>query len=177
MRDRSLNIKGMRKWVLLTAMMFSVVVNAQIKSDRVDEFTGERIMVTERVRIIDGKWYTLTVALADKGGKDYLECNFWANRAFSLENGKTVLYLKFDDGTVGKAVCMDDEVARRSGVQIRERHAEFLCVPDSDLINKMSKNLVVKFRFTPTSGDLEYDVKERRARQLQEQAIAFLSKK
>lgn len=154
------------------------VLNAQIKTDKIDDFTGERYVVTERVRFVDGRMYTLTAELVRKDGKDYIGCNFWAHKPFTMNKGNK-LYLKFSDGTAMKAVCVEDVAPQNTGISIRERMAYFLCEPEDGMIEKMAESPVVRFRLETKLGDyeylrnIEYDVKKRRANQMIEQAVAF----
>ncbi len=164
------NIKKL--FFALFALLAVVASDAKLKVTE-DEFLGGDIVTTGRVRIVDGRWYTLTVELEHKSGRSYLVCNFWANRAFSISEGETVLYLKFDDGTIGKAVCVDDVQGAHSGISLRERHAEFVCMPDSGLVEKMASNAATRFRLTTSLGDIEYDIKGRRSKQLRKQAVEF----
>lgn len=170
----------MKKLLLtLLAIMAVSLAEAQIKTDRIDEFTGERTIVTERVRLLDIHAYTLTAELIRKGdGKDYIRCNFWANRPFTINKGDN-LFLKFADGTIMKAVCAENAAPKASGMG-GERRATFLCSPETGLIEKMAETQLTRFKLETSLGDyellgdIEYDIKARRARQMREQAVAFL---
>lgn len=167
----------MKKLLLtLLAIMAVSLAEAQIKTDKIDEFTGERTIVTERVRLVDGMRYTLTAELIRMGdGKDYIRCNLWAGQPFTINKGNN-LFLKFSDGTVMKAVCTENAASNVVG----ERRATFLCSPETGLIEKMAETQLTRFKLETSFGDyellgdIEYDIKKRRARQMQEQAVAFL---
>lgn len=166
----------MKKVILILAMMLPMVsIHAQIAVDKIDDFTGKRSIRTERVRIVDGRWYTLTLEFELSDGNTYLRANFWKNQAFQVEEGETKLFLKYDDGTVIETPCIESLSARHSGVGFRERHAEFYLQCTDEIIRKSASNRLVRFRFCLNTHDvIEYDVKSRRAKQFQEQAVSYL---
>lgn len=166
----------MRKVILILAMMlYAIMANSQLKINKIDSFTGEHEIRTERVRVVDGRWYTLVISIERMNGVSYFRCNFWANRRFDIIKGETILYFKCQNGYVGKSVCVNDEKDRESGVGLRERHAEFLCEVPLELIRNLSESQPAEFRLELSVGDaIEYPVTKKRGSNIQKQALAFM---
>lgn len=162
----------MKKVFLLMAMMLPMCINAQIKSDIIDEFLGVRKIVTERVTMVKGMLYTFTIELKRIDQKNYLGCILYMPKCYSMNDDKS-LYLKFEDGTLMEAKCNGYAIAEKG---LRGWYTDMLYDVNPEDIKKLSIGKVEKFRIYTSEGYVEYPVKEKKAIQLQEQAVALLER-
>ena len=166
----------MRKMLFMLALMLPMLTYAQVH-ERVDDFTGEKRAFTERVQLVRGMIYALSVEFEQESDSISLKCYLRAKRNFTLDEGESKLSLKMSDGSVMRFVCLEDERSSYQGNGIFKRNAEFNCSLSKDDIRKLSEVNATKFRLELHIGNIEhieYEISKRHSRQLKEQAIAFL---
>lgn len=166
----------MRKVILMMALVLPMLASAQVH-ENVDDFTGKKRAFTERVQMVRGMIYAFSVEFEQNADSISLKCYLRAKRNFTLDGGKSKLYLKMSDGSVMDFVCLEDERSAYQGNGIFKRNAEFNCSLTKDDVRKLSETNATKFRLELNIGNyehIEYDISKRHSRQLREQAAAFL---
>lgn len=110
----------------------------------------------------------------------FMNCLFKANVCYYV-NEKHSLYFKFEDGTIMQAKCMDSKVAERYPLPSFMGYGggwyiDMSYFLSADMLEKLSTNLVAKFRYETGEGSIEYDVEKKQAKVLQKQAVALMKR-
>ncbi len=166
----------MRHIFTLLLLCFYVQISAQINMNYVDEFTGDHIVSTDGVVLKKNLGSSFTLNLKHQQGEDFIGCTlYWNLNCYSIQGGKSLLYIKFTDGSIRKAVCCSDAIAGYSMLgSVTIWGTSMLYIPEEkEFIKDLTEKLIQKFRYETSLGYYEGEVKPKKAKQFRGQAQAF----
>ena len=155
-------------------ILCSVTIDAQINSDYVDEFTGDTIISTDGVALQRNFTTGFVLNLKHQQSKDFVGCTFSTTNSYFLSGGESLLYIKFTDGSIRKAVCLESKTADyliMGGVTIWS--TSMLYIPEDGMLEDLVNKEIAKFRYETSIGYFEHNVKIKTAKKFQKQAKAY----
>lgn len=172
----------MKKLLFIAMLLCSVIAFGQNKNDvftadYVDEFTGDTIIATKGVTLYLGFSDSFVLNLKHSNGINYIGCTTQLSECYNLYADKSLLYIKFTDGTIRKASCSKSKVADYKIImRVTLWSTSALYNPEEGFIEDLATKEIEKFRYETSIGNLEYNVKPKRAKEFKRQTRAFLSR-
>jgi hypothetical protein len=161
----------------LILMSFPIFTFAQFSVDRVDEFTDDTVVATEGVVLQRGFYDSFILNLKHCLGENFIGCTLTTSKCYNIYGDKSLIYIKFSDNTIRKAVCYQNATAGYAiytGVTFWK--TSMIYRPEKGFIEDLATKDIVKYRYETSIGNFESDVKPKKAKKFKEQANAFLSR-
>lgn len=168
----------MKKLLLGVILAFSpIIAFAQFNINKVDEFTGDTIIATNGVVVQRSLVNSFVLNLKHCMGKNFIGCGLTTNKCYNIYGGESLLYIKFNDGTIRKAVCYENTTAKYTIISsVTLWNTSMIYIPEDGMLEDLATKEIVKYRYETSIGIFENDVKAKKAKQFKEQAKAFLVK-
>ncbi|WP_195476835.1 hypothetical protein [Bacteroides finegoldii] len=167
------------KKLLLGAILtlFPILASAQFSIDKVDEFTGDTIVATTGVVVQRGFLDSFVLNLKHCMGKDFIGCGLTTNKCYNIFGDESLLYIKFSDGTIRKAICYENATAKYTIISnVTLWNTSMIYTPEDGMLEDLATKDIAKYRYETSIGYFENDVKPKKAKELKQQTIAFLSR-
>lgn len=165
----------MKYFLLFMLLLNSLCINAQIEKDVIDEFTGTHTIVTEQVTLNKGMLTSFTTCLAWADGHFLIDCYMKSSECFYVSENHSV-FLKFDDGTTKKAICIKSAVAEHFDFFGGFWWTDLLHLPEEGTLEKLANHYVTAFRYETSIGNYDETIKKKSAIALQQQARALIDR-
>lgn len=168
----------MKKLLLGGILAFSpLIASAQFSIDKVDEFTGDTIVATTGVVVQRSMFNSFVLNLKHCMGKDFIGCGLTTNKCYNIFGDESLLYIKFSDGTIRKAICYENATAKYTIISnVTLWNTSMIYTPEDGMLEDLATKDIAKYRYETSIGYFENDVKPKKAKELKQQAIAFLSR-
>lgn len=168
----------MKKLLLGAILAFSpILASAQFSVDKVDEFTGDTIVATKGVAVQRSMFNSFVLNLKHCMGKDFIGCVLTTDKCYNIYGGESLLYIKFSDGTIRKAVCYENATAKYTIISsITLWNTSMIYSPEDGMLEDLATKDIVTYRYETSIGYFESKVKPKKAKELKQQTIAFLSR-
>lgn len=168
----------MKKLLLSAILALSpIFASAQFSIDKVDEFTGDTIIATTGVVVQRGFLDSFVLNLKHCMGKDFIGCGLTTNKCYNIYANESLLYIKFSDGTIRKAVCYENATAKYSIISsVTLWNTSMIYIPEDGMLEDLATKDIAKYRYETSVGYFENEVKSKKAKEFKQQAIAFLSR-
>lgn len=157
--------------------MISLCALAQFSIDAVDEFTGDRVIATDGVVLSRGFSTSFVLNLKYCLGESFVGCSLTTTECYNIYGDKSIVYIKFSDGTVRKAVCYQTKTADYTilmGLALWQ--TSMIYRPEAGFIEDLANKDIIKYRYETSEGIYEKEVKPKKAKEFKKQAKAFLAK-
>ncbi|MBO7067606.1 MAG: hypothetical protein J6W52_02855 [Bacteroidaceae bacterium] len=160
--------------------LLSVIANAQNVKVETDDFTGEKVITTDYLKVYQGGATAenqTRIRFRHENGKDYIEYRIFTDDAISsCKEGQTIL-IKTDDGII-ETVNTENTVAEPgawSAKPINDNYGIYIICTFSpyDLQGKT----IQKIRINLTSGYTDLNIKAKDAGKFQQLLTSFLDAK
>lgn len=168
----------MKKLLLGVILAFSpILASAQFSIDKVDEFTGDTIVATEGVVVQRSMFNSFVLNLKHCMGKDFIGCGLTTSKCYNIYGGESLLYIKFSDGKIRKAVCYENATAKYTIISsVTLWSTSMIYIPEDGMLEDLLTKEIVKYRYETSIGNFEHDVKPKKAKELKSQVRAYLAR-
>lgn len=166
----------MKKLLLSVILALSpILASAQFSIDKVDEFTGDTIVATTGVVMQRGFLDSFVLNLKHIMGEDFIGCGLTTNKCYNIYGDESLLFIKFSDGTIRKAVCYQSATAEYKIISnVTLWSTSMIYRPEEGMLEDLATKDIIKYRYETSVGYFESDIKPKKAKEFKQQANAFL---
>lgn len=157
----------MKKLLLGVILAFSpLIASAQFSIDKVDEFTGDTIVATTGVVVQRSMFNSFVLNLKHCMGKDFIGCGLTTNKCYNIFGDESLLYIKFSDGTIRKAICYENATAKYTIISnVTLWNTSMIYTPEDGMLEDLATKDIAKYRYETSIGYFENDVKPKKAKE------------
>lgn len=160
--------------LLFITLIFSPYMYSQFSINKIDEFTGDRIIATKGVVLQRSMMQSFVLNLKYQNSNSYIGCTLTTDKCYNIYKEESCIYIKFTDNSVRKAICYDNATADYTiiyGATLWK--TSMIYIPEPGLIEDLSNKLISKYRYETSNFFYEHEVKSKKAIEFREQARAF----
>lgn len=160
----------------LVLAFFAITAIAQKVEVKKDDFTGEKVITTDYLKIYQGGATAKNqtrVRFRHENGEDYIEYRIFTDAVVSCKKGSKVL-VKTDNGIV-ETENTDYAIAEPGAWSVKPVNSNLgIYIVCSCHVQNLQGKMVEKIRFNLSDGHIDIDIKEKESDKLQKLLNDFI---